>query len=98
MHARLSFIEGSPDAIDAGVASFRDQVVPGVRESGGTGALLLLDRESGKAIGVTLWQSEDAMRASEESANALRAQAAEEIHATTAPRVERYEVAVVEYF
>ena len=98
MHARLSFIEGSPDAIDAGVASFRDQVVPTVRENGGTGAFLLLDRESGKAIGVTLWRSEDAMRASEERANALRAQAAEAAKATAAPRVERYEVVVVEYF
>ena len=45
-----------------------------------------------------LWGSEDAMRASEESANALRAHAAEDIQATAAPKVERYEVAVVEYF
>jgi hypothetical protein len=98
VHARLNFVEGSPDAIDAGIASFRDQVVPSVRENGGTGALLLLDRASGKAIGVTLWQNEDAMRASEERANALRAQAAETMQATAAPRVERYEVAVIEYF
>ena len=98
MHARLSFIEGSPDALDAGVNSFREQVVPTVRETGGAGALLLVDRQSGKAIGVTLWESEDAMRAVEERANALRAQAAEETKATAAPRVERYEVAVFENF
>ena len=98
MHARLSYVEGAADAVEAGVASFREQVVPNVREHGGKAAFLLLDRDSGKAIGVTLWESEDALRASEELGNALRAQAAEEMHATAAPRVERYEVVVSETF
>ena len=35
-------------------------------EEGGTGAILLIDRENGKAIGITLWSDEEAMRASEE--------------------------------
>jgi heme-degrading monooxygenase HmoA len=98
MHARLSFIEGTPDAISGGTASFREQVVPAVREHGGKGALLLIDPATGKAIGVTLWASEEAMRASEEAANALRGQAAEEAHATAPPRVERYQVEVFETF
>ena len=98
MYARLSFIDGSPEAIDAGTSSFRDQVVPTVRQDGGTGALLLIDREGGRAIGITLWSDEEAMRASEEDANRLRAQAADEVHATAPPRVERFEVAVFESF
>ena len=98
MQARLSFIEGSPDGVDAGAASFRDAVVPTVREDGGRGAILLIDRENGKAIGITLWPDEQSMRASEEDADRLRAQAAAEVHATVAPRVERYEVEVFETF
>jgi heme-degrading monooxygenase HmoA len=98
VHARLSYLEGSTDSLEAGVKSFREQVVPGVRENGGKAAYLLVDRATGKAIGVTLWESEDAMRASEEAANALRAQAAKEMHATAAPKVERYEVVVSESF
>jgi heme-degrading monooxygenase HmoA len=98
VHARLSYLEGSTDTIEAGVKSFREQVVPRVRDNGGKAAYLLIDRETGKAIGVTLWESEEALRASEEIANALRAQAAEEMHATAAPKVERYEVVVSESF
>jgi len=76
----------------------RDAVAPTVRQDGGEGAILLIDRENGKAIGMTLWPDEATMRASEEDANRLRAQAADEIHATAPPRVERYEVAVFESF
>jgi len=98
VHARLSFIEGPPDGIESGVASFRDAVAPTVREDGGKGAILLIDRENGKAIGITLWPDDATMQASEADANRLRAQAADEVHATAPPRVERYEVAVFESF
>ena len=54
------------------------------------------DRESGEAIAITLWEDEDALRASEESANALRAGAADQMGATQEPTVGRYEVAVFE--
>ena len=94
LRARVSFIEGSGDAIGEGVSSFRAKVVPVVRQSGGKGALLLIDRQSGKALAITLWEDDDAMRATEERADELRQQAAEEAHATALPRVERYDVEV----
>ena len=57
---------------------------------------MLVDRQTGSAIAITLWQDEQALRASEERANALRAQAAEQMGASGEPTVERYEVAVFE--
>jgi heme-degrading monooxygenase HmoA len=96
MHARVSHISGSPDDADAGIANFQDNVMPFLREEGGKGAMLLIDRTSGKGIAVTLWESEQAMRASEERANELRAQAAGAMGAAEQPAVERYEVAVFE--
>jgi hypothetical protein len=42
------------------------------------------------------WEDEDAMRASEESANSVRAQAADQMGAAQAPTIGRYEVAVFE--
>jgi hypothetical protein len=57
---------------------------------------LLIDRESGNALAITLWEDEAAMRASEERANELRRAAAEELGAVEPPRVDRYEVAVFE--
>lgn len=62
----------------------------------GKGAILLVDRESGDAIAITLWEDEQALRASEEAANALRADAADRMGAAQVPTVARYEVAVFE--
>ena len=95
MHARVTTISGSPAEADAGIDSFRADVVPWVREQG-KGAILLVDRESGEAIAITLWEDEEAMRASEESANSMRAQAADQMGAAQTPTVGRYEVAVFE--
>jgi hypothetical protein len=47
-------------------------------------------------IAITLWESEDALNASEEKAIELRAQAATTGGAAQAPTVEQYEVAVLE--
>lgn len=95
MHARVTTISGSPSEADAGIENFRANVVPFTREEG-KGAILLVDRQSGEAIAITLWQDEESMRASEESANSLRAQAADEMGAAQTPTVGRYEVAVFE--
>ena len=95
MHARVTTISGSPSEADAGIDNFRANVVPFAREQG-KGAILLVDRQSGEAIAITLWHDEEAMRASEESANSLRAQAADEMGAGQTPTIGRYEVAIFE--
>ena len=41
------------------------------------GMIALGDRQSGKTLGITFWESEEAMRASEEEANRLREESAE---------------------
>ena len=96
MHARVTSLSGSPDDVDGGVANFRENVVPFTQEQGGKGAILLVDRQTGSAIAITLWEDEQALRASEERADELRGAVAEEMHATEQPTVDRYEVAVFE--
>jgi quinol monooxygenase YgiN len=96
MHARVTSLSGSPDEVDAGIAVFREKVVPFTHEQGGKGGILLVDRQTGEAIAITLWEDEQALRASEERANELRAAVAEEMHASKQPTVNRYEVAVFE--
>ena len=96
MHARVTTIHGSPENADAGIENFRQNVVPFSRDQG-KGAILLVDRESGDAIAITLWEDEQAMRMSEEAANSLRSEAADQMGAGgQAPAVARYEVAVFE--
>jgi heme-degrading monooxygenase HmoA len=59
------------------------------------GGVALVDRDRGSVFSFTLWESEEAMRASEEAGNRLRGQAASDLEFRT-PVVERYEVGVLE--
>jgi len=95
MHARVTTISGAPGDVESGIANFQANVLPFAKEEA-AGAILLVDRESGEAIVITLWEDEQALRATEESANALRADAADELGATQAPKVGRYEVVAFE--
>jgi hypothetical protein len=94
MHARVTTIVGSPDQADAGTSDFQDTVVPWVKEQGGRGGILLIDRESGKAMAITLWADAETLRQSEEAANEHRRRVSDEMQSTQSPSVERYEVAV----
>jgi hypothetical protein len=96
MHARVSTIAGSPEQAEAGISDFREKVLPWIKEQGGRGGILLIDREGGKAVALTLWSDEDAMRQSEEAANEHRRRVADEMEGSGSPVVERYEVAVFE--
>jgi hypothetical protein len=96
MHARVTTASGGTGQVDDGIATFRDNVVPAIREMGGQGAILLVNREKGTALSITLWGDEASMASSEERGNELRAQAAETIASTEEPQVDRYEVAVFE--
>ncbi len=97
MHARMSIFEGPPDKIDEGVRQAREVVLPQAKEAdpGFKGIIALTDRQSGKMVGITFWESEEAMRASEEVANRLREESAEASGGTVAG-VERYEVGLFE--
>ena len=94
MHARVSTITGSPDQAEAGIADFKENVAPWIKENGGHGGILLLDRETGKAVAITLWNDEETMRTSEQAANEHRRRVSDQMHGTQSPAVERYEVAV----
>ena len=92
MHARVSMFEGAPDQIDEMLRQAQEQVVPQAKQQEGfKGMMALADRQSGKTLGITFWESEEAMRASEEEANRLREESAE-AGGDTIVSVERYEV------
>ena len=78
MLARVSTYEGPPDQLQQGISQVRERIVPAARNIAGfSGILLLADRESGRALSITLWESEKAMRDSEEEASRLRRESAE---------------------
>jgi heme-degrading monooxygenase HmoA len=95
MHARTTTIEGQPDAIDEAVRQVESEVLPLLREQAGfKGFTLHVDRSSGKVVGTSYWESQQAMDASEEAVSAPREEAARRGGASSAPVVERYEVVI----
>jgi heme-degrading monooxygenase HmoA len=96
LHARMSTLEGGPDEIDEVLREIREHVLPLLRQQDGfKGFITLEDRRSGKLIGITFWESEQAMQASEEVGDRTRSETAE-VTGDAIEDVERYEVGLFE--
>ena len=95
MFARATTIAGNPDTVDAGIEEYRRVLSAFSEIPGNQGAFLLVDRSSGKALGVTLWDDERSMSESRERANELRQQATSATGGDV-QSVEEFEVAVWE--
>ena len=94
MYARSTTIQAQTSSIDAGIAHMRDSVMPALRGIDGcVGLSLLVDRMSGRCIATTSWESEEAMRASEESIRPIRDRAAELFGGSA--QVEEWEIAAM---
>src|SRR3954469_17476397 len=97
MYARHVTVSGDPGQIDEVVRTQREVVLPVLRDCGGFRAqLVLLDRAKGEAIGLSLWDTEEDMNASEEAVSAARQKAAQSLQATTPPAVRVYELPIFE--
>jgi len=96
VYARVSTLEGPPELINESLRQAREVVLPqGKLMEGFKGMIALGDRHSGRTLGITFWESEGAMRASEEAAKRLRPESAE-AGGGTIISVERYEVGFFE--
>lgn len=94
MYARVTLTEGSPEGIDGGIRFMEETIAPEARKMAGfKGSCLLVDRKTGKQMGITLWESESDLEASAEDAKHLRARYVQAATSQSA-RVEVYEVAL----
>jgi len=73
MYARVATFDGDPARVDEAIEMVRGEVESNKVPEGLEGAkmLMLVDRQSGKGIGITLFDSEDAMRRGDEALNAM---------------------------
>ena len=92
MYARVTVVQGSPDKIEQGIDSFNREVLPAAKGVDGyKAAFMLADRETGKGMGITMWESEDALRRGAEAVAAAR-EATIKAMGGTVPPVEEFEV------
>jgi heme-degrading monooxygenase HmoA len=96
MHARVTTLEVPPDRMDDATRHVREQVLPRLSQMEGfNGFVVLGSRQRGKLQGVAFWESEEALRATDEAVVPIREGAAEAAGGTVAS-VEEFEVHVFE--
>ena len=94
MFARVITLETTDDQHAEGVRLVVEELLPWARESTGFRGLIGLDdRTAGKSLVLTLWVSEESLRASFDAADRLSALGAETTGATRRS-IEEYEVTV----
>ena len=94
MHARTTTVDARRGTLDAGLAYIRDEVFGTVTSMPGCiGMSLVVDRDSGRCIAASAWESEEAMRATENAVASLRDRATEVFGST--PQVEEWEIAAM---
>ncbi|RLC29039.1 hypothetical protein DRH13_06285 [Candidatus Woesebacteria bacterium] len=68
MFARLTIAQGMINKLDESIKIYEDSIIPAAKsQKGFQGAYLLTDRNIGKFISCTLWDSEDDAFANEQS-------------------------------
>ena len=96
MHARLSRFAGlNPERVDETVRQFKEEALGDLEQQPGfRGITVGVNRKSGQALAITVWESEADMRHSEEIAIRAREQAVATARPTREPVVDVYEVVV----
>jgi heme-degrading monooxygenase HmoA len=95
VHARSSTVQAQPSSIDDGIAYVRNETLPAVQAIDGcVGMSLLVDRESGRCIATTAWETDEALRASAQKASQLRDRAAQQLGGNV-EKIEEWEIAVL---
>lgn len=92
MFSRVNFLQTTPARIPDVARVVRDVVHPGISgEAGYAGYIVLGNRETGRAIGVTLWESGESRETSDARARQIRPIVERETGGTM-EAVEQYEV------
>ena len=90
MHARVTLTHGPVTEVDTTVSRVRDVLPMLQKQHGFKGMYVLVDRQAGKGITFSLWETEADMKASDDAGSRARSQV------TTGTKVEstveRYEV------
>jgi len=98
MYARVLFTQVQPEQTSETIQLYRESVVPEQRKQHGfKGVMLLNDRTTGKGISITFWETEDDLKASDQTSQYFQQQVAKfATYLTAEPVREAYEVSIQE--
>jgi heme-degrading monooxygenase HmoA len=97
MFLRATRVQTPPDKVKEAIHNFETNVVKGLRAApGNQGAVLLVNRQSGAAIGLTYWESAKAMAAGEQVGIQSRTQTTKAVPGSQIVNVERAEVMIMD--
>ena len=97
MFARVTVVDGDPDRLEAGTKMYSEQVLPAIQGVPGyKGSMLLANRTTGKGIGMSWWETEEARAAGAEAVDQARKATVEEMGGTVPP-VDEYEVMISDF-
>ena len=89
---RMNIVQADPSKVNDGIASFKDNVVPAIKQQKGIRtAFFFVDRKSGKAFAGSVWDSQQDLEKSESAISGLRRQTASRAGASE-PKVEIFEI------
>jgi len=93
MYARVTTVYVRNDLIEKAIGIYRDSIIPAARrQKGFHSGTLLIDRESGKGMSITLWDSKEDILANEENQYYQEQLLKMMVVFTTDPIREEYEV------
>jgi len=97
MFLRATRIQAPPDKIGAAIDNFETNIVKNLRSApGNQGVVLLVDRHSGAALGITYWESAKTLASSEQTGSESRTQATKNVAGTQIVNVERAELMIMD--
>jgi heme-degrading monooxygenase HmoA len=97
MFLRATRIQSPPDKVGTAIDNFEANIVKNLRSApGNQGVVLLVDRHSGSALGITYWESARALAASEQTGAQSRTQASKNVAGTQIVNVERAELMIMD--
>jgi heme-degrading monooxygenase HmoA len=94
MYARSTTVRGNPQSLDDAIAYLRDEVMPATQDMAGCiGLSMLCDRDTGRCIATTAWETEEAMHNSEGRLYDMRMRYAEMMGGS--PEVQEWEIGIL---
>jgi heme-degrading monooxygenase HmoA len=94
MHARMTTFAGlPPERVEPAIEEFRKEQLPLLEQQDGfKGVFILVNRAQGKAAALSLWESEQQMKESDEIADRARGSAVATARPAREPLVDQFEV------